>query len=102
MIIETLYFEPDYFTHIPKDLILPVYIYISDSKKHEKRLGEREEFTHPGSSGKRLIEHLHEYRTIMDCSLEASKVNNIETIDNISYNDTRERLMKMVADFVGS
>ena len=101
MIIETLYFEPDYFTDIPKDLILPVYIYISDSKKHEKRLGEREEFTHPGSSGKRLIEHLHEYRTIMDCSLEASKINDIETIDNISYNDTRERLMKMVADFIG-
>ena len=102
VIIETLYFEPAYFSDIPRDLLLPVYIYISDSGIHEKRLGEREEFTHPGSSGKRLIEHLYEYRTIMSYSIDASKANNIEIIDNISYDNTKERLMKMVADFVGS
>ena len=102
MVIETLYFEPDYFSDIAKDLILPVYIYISDRKIHEQRLGEREEFTHPGSSGKRLIEHLYEYRTIMDSSIEESRANNIAMIDNISYENTKEKLMKMVADFTGS
>ena len=102
MIIETLYFEPAYFSDIPKDLLLPVYIYISDRGIHEKRLGEREEFTHPGSSGKRLIAHLYEYRTIMSCSVDSSKANDIEIIDNISYDNTKERLMKMVADFIGS
>jgi mevalonate-3-phosphate-5-kinase len=101
MIIEVLYFLPQFFQDFSNSDLLPLYLYLSDEELHAKRLNERQVFTHYNSPGSRLISHLSEYRTIMRYSLENLQDTGILTYDNLDYNKTRDEVLERVGDFTG-
>ncbi len=94
MIIETLYFLPEFLNLKKRQHLKSLYLYISDMKIHSDRLNERESFTHSRAPGSRLVEHLEEYRYIMEYSLEKSKSSGLPSIDNLDYNHTRNIMRK--------
>ena len=101
LIVESLYFVPSQLDSEILDEILPVYLFISDRTVHEKRLNERQEFTHFKSPGQRLSRQLDVYRVMMDYSLRECKKFNVATFDNIDYLNTRERILKHIKEKMG-
>ena len=95
MIIETLYFLPDQFPEIIKE-ILPLYIYIDSEKVHRERLDQRQNFTHFGSPGQRLSSNLHRYKIMMEESLKLCDSFEIPKFNNLNYEDTREQVTNFV------
>jgi mevalonate-3-phosphate-5-kinase len=101
MIIELLYFLPQFIRDFSSKDLLPLYLYLSDEKLHANRLNEREEFTHYNSPGSRLVSHLFEYRVIMTYTLRNLKDAGIIAYDNLDYHRTRDEILDKVGDFTG-
>ena len=101
MIIEVLYFMPQFFQDFSNQDLFPLYLYISDEELHARRLNERGEFTHYNSPGSRLVSHLFEYRSIMTYTLRNINDGSIMVYDNLDYNKTRDEILKKVGDFAG-
>ena len=101
MIIEVLYFMPQFFQDFSNQDLFPLYLYISDEELHARRLNERVEFTHYNSPGSRLVSHLSEYRSIMTYTLRNINDARIMVYDNLDYNKTRDEILKKVGDFAG-
>lgn len=101
MIMEVLYFLPEYFMDLPKKDFLPLYLYISEEHLHASRLNERGEFTHYNSPGERLVSHLPEYRIMMRHTLQLLSGSGIAAFDNLDYMKTRDEIMEKAGEFVG-
>ncbi len=96
LILETLYFLPALLNKNILDRVLKIFIYVSDIKKHENMLASRTEYTHKNSPGERLIEQLPVYNKISDYSIEESKKYNVFLIDNVDYNNTKEKIKNYI------
>ncbi len=94
LILETLYFLPAFLNKDIVDKILKIFIYVSDDKKHENMLVSRTEYTHKNSPGERLIKQLPVYNKISDYSIEESKGYDVFLINNVDYEDTKEKIKK--------
>jgi 2-phosphoglycerate kinase len=92
IILETLYFYPDFLDKY-SDSIIPTYLFINNEGDHRKHLEERSEYTHPKSHGSRLSAHLYEYRIIMNKSLEFCERNGIKVFDTTDYLHAREQVL---------
>lgn len=100
LILESLYFVPGQLDEDVRERIVPLYLYISDLKLHEKRLNERQEYTHFNSPGKRLSRQLDVYRVMMDYSLKECEKYGIPVFDNVDYLNTRDRILKHIREKV--
>lgn len=96
VIVESLYFVPSQIDPSVLAEITPLYLYISDKELHEKRLNERQDYTHFNSPGERLSRQLDTYRVMMDYSLKESLDMGIQTFDNLDYLNTRDRIHKYI------
>lgn len=102
LILETLYFMPEFLDKNIIDKIISVYIDISDINIHKNRLKSRINYTHFNSPGERLIDQLDVYKTISNYSIENSKNKNVLIVDNINYDETREKIKNYVKDKIES
>ena len=98
LILETLYFMPEFLDKNIIDKIISVYIDISDINIHKNRLKSRINYTHFNSPGERLIDQLDVYKTISNYSIENSKNKNVLIVDNINYDKTKEKIKNYVKD----
>ncbi|MDE1860570.1 MAG: hypothetical protein KGH72_02515 [Candidatus Micrarchaeota archaeon] len=96
MIVETLYFIPDFLPALSNPGVLPFYIQVSDPKRYEQMVLERKDYTHPGQPGDRLLPHLDAYRFMAEYSIEACKKKGIKVFDNTNYKDTLTEISKFV------
>lgn len=101
LILESLYFVPSQLEPGLLDRIIPVYIHISDKVVHEKRLNERQDFTHFNSPGQRLSKQLDTYRVMMDYSIRECRELGIPIYDNMDYLNTREKILNHVRERLG-
>ena len=97
IILETLYFYPDFLDKY-SDSIIPAYLFINNEGDHKKHLEERSEYTHPKSHGSRLSAHLYEYRIMMNKSLEFCGKNGIKVFDTTDYLNAREQVLSYVRE----
>ncbi len=102
LILETLYFMPEFLDKNIIDKIISVYIDISDINIHKNRLKSRINYTHFNSPGERLIDQLDVYKIISNYSIENSKNKNVLIVDNINYDETREKIKNYVKDKIES
>ncbi len=102
LILETLYFMPEFIDKNIIDKIISVYIDISDINIHKNRLKSRINYTHFNSPGERLIDQLDVYKIISNYSIENSKNKNVLIVDNINYDETREKIKNYVKDKIES
>lgn len=96
LILETLYFVPEFIDKNIIDKIILVYIDISDINIHKNRLKSRINYTHFNSPGERLINQLETYKVISKYSIENSKNYDALIIDNINYDETKNKIKNYI------
>ncbi len=96
LILETLYFLPELIDKNIFNKIIPIYIDISDINIHKNRLKSRINYTHFNSPGERLINQLDVYKVISNYSIENSKNKNVLLVDNINYDETKEKIKNYI------
>lgn len=101
IIVESLYFVPSQIDSSLLGEILPLYLFISDKSLHERRLNERQEFTHYNSPGERLARQLDVYRVMMEYSLKECREYNIPVFDNVDYLNTRDEILRYIRERTG-
>lgn len=89
LVLETLYFVPDFLDQSLLKTILPFYIHISDMGVNSSRLMERDHYTHIASSGDRLARELPSYWIMKNYSLDQCRKHSIRVFDNMNYEATR-------------
>lgn len=93
LILETLYFLPEYINSDILKEIIPLYIQISDQSVNAKRLLQRTQYTHFHSSGDRLAEQLPVYGIMSDYSVDQCRKHSIKVFDNLDFTQTRDEIL---------
>jgi mevalonate-3-phosphate-5-kinase len=94
LILETLYFIPEYINDDVLNKIIPLYIQISNQSLNAQRLLQRTQYTHFQSSGDRLAEQLPVYGIMRDYSVEQCRKYSIKVFDNLDFTKTRDDILK--------
>lgn len=101
LIIESLYFNEELAETIKREGVCAAYIHISDFQTHVNRLNERQMYTHFNSPGQRLSAQLDVYGTIMKYSKQLAREKDIETFDNLNFQETAKSIIDFVGRFYG-
>ncbi len=96
ILLETLYFIPEMWEGVKPDSISMAYLYVKDELQHRQKLLQRTEFTHFKESGERLADHLKEYRTIMDYTLNLCDRFSVPKIETSNYKEAYDRLLRVM------